>query len=142
MPWITQEIRRLMRKRDKLYQKQKTGSGKDRCHFKRVKHLVQLKIKISYENNLADILGVGSCDENEGSGFPPKKLFSLIKNSRQDNRGISTLRDSENILHSGNVKKANLLNSQISVRFLKFIPTKVRSIVYQADTQFLSRKYS
>ena len=33
LPWITQEIRRLMRKRDKLYQKQKTGSGKDRCHF-------------------------------------------------------------------------------------------------------------
>ena len=47
LPWITQEIRRLMRKRDKLFQKQKSGSGKDRCHFKRVKHLVQLKIKIS-----------------------------------------------------------------------------------------------
>ena len=38
-------------------------------HFKRVKHLVQLKIKISYENYLADILGVGSGDDNEGSGF-------------------------------------------------------------------------
>ena len=94
-----------MRKRDKLYQKQKSGSGKDRCHFKRVKHLVQLKIKISYENYLADILGVGSGDENEGSRFSPKKLFSLIKNSRQDNRGISTLKESENILHSENVKR-------------------------------------
>ena len=125
LPWITQEIRRLMRKRDKLYQKQKTGSGKDRCHFKRVKHLVQLKIKISYENYLADILGVGSCDENEGSGFSPKKLFSLIKNSRQDNRGISTLRDSENILHSGNVKKANLLNSQFQSVFSSLSPLKL-----------------
>ena len=94
-----------MRKRDKLYEKQKSGSGKDRCHFKSVKHLVQLKIKISYENYLADILGVGSGDENEGSRFSPKKLFSLIKNSRQDNRGISTLKDSENILHSENVKR-------------------------------------
>ena len=114
-----------MCKRDKLYQKQKTGSGKDRCHFKRVKHLVQLKIKISYENYLADILGVGSCDENEGSGFSPKKLFSLIKNSRQDNRGISTLRDSENILHSGNVKKANLLNSQFQSVFSSLSPLKL-----------------
>ena len=114
-----------MRKRDKLYQKQKTGSGKDRCHFKRVKHLVQLKIKISYENYLADILGVGSCDENEGSGFSPQKLFSLIKNSRQDNRGISTLRDSENILHSGNVKKANLLNSQFQSVFSSLSPLKL-----------------
>ena len=59
LPWITQEIRRLVRKRDKLYQKQKSGSCKDRCHFKRVKHLVQLKIKISHENYLADILGGG-----------------------------------------------------------------------------------
>ena len=68
LPWVTQEIRRLMRKRDKLYQKQETGSGKD-SHFKRVKHLVQLRINISYVNYLADILGVGSCDENEGLGF-------------------------------------------------------------------------
>ena len=82
LPWITQEIRPLMRKRDKLYQWQKSGLGKDSCHFKRVKHLVQLKVKLSYENFLADILGVGSDDDNEGSGFSPKKLFCLIKNSR------------------------------------------------------------
>ena len=121
--WITQEIRRLMRKRDKLNQKQKSGSNKDRCHFKRVKHLVQQKIKNSHENYLADILGVGSSDGNESSGFSPKKLFSLMKNSRQDDRGISALKDSENILHSGNVKKANLLNSQFQSVFLTLIPT-------------------
>lgn len=46
-----------MCKRYKLYQKQKSGSNKDRCHFKRVKHLVQQKIKIAYENYLAGILG-------------------------------------------------------------------------------------
>ena len=34
LPWITQEIRQLMRKRDKLYHKQKLGSNKDKCHFK------------------------------------------------------------------------------------------------------------
>ena len=61
--------------------------------------------KKSYENYLADILGMCSSDENEGFGFSSKKLFCLIKNSRQDDRGISTLKDSENILHSRNVKK-------------------------------------
>ena len=85
---------------------------------------MQLKIKISYENYLADILGVGSGDENEGSGFSPKKLFSLIENSRQDNRGISTLKDSANILHSGNVKKANL-NSQFLSVFSRLSPLKL-----------------
>ena len=45
-------------------------------HFKGVKHLVQLKIKLSYENYLEDIIGVGSTDENEGSGFCLKKLLA------------------------------------------------------------------
>ena len=55
--------------------------------------------------------------------FSSKKLFNLLKNSRQDNQGISTLKDSENTLHSGNVKKANLLNSQFQSVFFTFIPT-------------------
>ena len=42
----------------------------------RVEHLVQLKIKISYENYLADILGVGSGDENEGSRFSQKNFLA------------------------------------------------------------------
>ena len=76
LPWITQEIRRLMRKRDKLYHKQKSGSNKDRCHFKQVKHLVQRKIKTAHENYLADILGVGSGDGDENPGFSAKKLLT------------------------------------------------------------------
>ena len=68
---------------------------------------------------------MGSGDENEGSGFFPMKLFSLIKNSRQDTRGISTLKDSENILHSGNVKKANLLNSQFQSVFSRLSPLQL-----------------
>ena len=63
--------------------------------------------------------------KQEGSGFSPKKLFSLIKNSRQDNRGISTLKDSENILRGGNVKKANILNSQFQSVFLCLSPLKL-----------------
>ena len=112
-----------MHKRDKLYHKQKSGSNKDRCHFKQVKHLVQRKIKIAHENYLADILGVGSGDWDENSGFSSKKLFNLLKNSRQDSQGISTLKDSENTLHSGNVKKANLLSSQFQSVFFTLIPT-------------------
>ena len=88
LPWITQEIRRLMRKRDKLYQKTsqvRVGIGVTSKGSKSSAAKI-----ISHENYLADILGVGS------GRFSPKKLFSLFKNSRQDNQGISTLKDSEN----------------------------------------------
>ena len=77
LPWIIQEIRRLMHLINFFKNKtKKSGPGKDMCHFKRVKHLVQQKIKISYENYLADTLWVVSRDENEGSGFSPKKLLA------------------------------------------------------------------
>ena len=47
-----------------------------------------------------------------------EKLFSLIKNSRQDARGISTLKDTtDNTLLSENFKKANLLNRQFQSVF-------------------------
>ena len=64
-----------MCKRDKLYHKQKSGSSKDRCHFKQVKHLVQRKIKTAHENYLADILGVGSGDGDENPGFSFQETF-------------------------------------------------------------------
>ena len=131
LPWITQEICRLMRKRDKLYHKQKSGSNKDRCHFKQVKHLVQRKIKTAHENYFADILGVGSDDGDESPGFSSKKLFNLLNNNRQDNQGISTLKDSENTLHSGNVRKANLLNSQFQSVFSRLSPLRLGQLCIQ-----------
>ena len=108
-----------MRKRDNFYHKQKSGSNKDRCHFKQVKHLAQRKIKIAHEKYLADTLGVGCGDGFWG--FFKETVQFIQKNSRQDNRGISTLKDSKNILHSGNVKKANLLNSQFQSDYFTLI---------------------
>ena len=83
LPWITQEIKRLVRKRDSLFQKQKRGRSKDRHHFKQVKHLVQSKIRQAYNNYLQNILGLseeGNDTDEKNSGFVPKKaLFSYKK---------------------------------------------------------------
>ena len=72
LPWLTQEIKRLIRKRDSLYQKQKRGRSRDRHHFKQVKHLVQAKIKMAYNNYLENILGLsegGDDTAEKNSGF-------------------------------------------------------------------------
>ena len=46
---------------------------------------------------------------------------SVLKNSRQDSRGISTLKDKENnTLHSDNIEKANLLDQQFQSFFFFF----------------------
>ena len=64
LPWITQEIKRLIRRRDSLFQKQKNGHSRDRRHFKQVKHLVQTKIKTAYICYLQSILGLSDDEGN------------------------------------------------------------------------------
>ena len=76
LPWIIQEIKRLIKKRDCLFITQKTiGKTKDRHHFRQVKHLIQTKVRIAYDHYLQDLLGLAdqSADENP-SGFIPKSF--------------------------------------------------------------------
>ena len=98
LPWITQHIKRLIRKRDSLFQKQKKGHPRDRHHFKEVKHHVQSKIRTAYNNYLQSVLGLsdeeGNIDkDSDKQKFAPKQLFSLIKNAKQDSHGVSPLKE-------------------------------------------------
>ena len=58
-PWINQEIRRLMRKRNKLYKRMKrSGRPNDTKKFLEYKYLVRRVIDRAYERYLGDILGI------------------------------------------------------------------------------------
>ncbi|MCW4309234.1 MAG: reverse transcriptase domain-containing protein [Candidatus Thiodiazotropha endolucinida] len=116
LPWISNHIRRDMRKRDKLYRKFKTSKTADsRKKFLKIKHSVKRQIKVSYENYLQGILGINSSSDNDQdqvqSDFSRKRLFSLLKNSKQDSQGISLLKEGE-YTYTTNVDKANSLNRQ------------------------------
>ena len=123
----------MIGKRDRLYQKQKSGSIRERQHFKNVRHLVQSKLKSAYNNYLLDILGLGSSsDSGDSSGFTPKKLYSLIKNSRQDAQGVSPLKDSStDTLLTGNSDKASLLNREFQSVFSKMSPLNLSQTCLQ-----------
>ena len=59
LPWITQSIRREIRKRDRWYQKFKRSKDpKHRRSFLNSKHGVKQKIKLAYDKYLEDILGL------------------------------------------------------------------------------------
>ena len=80
--------------------------SRDRHHLKQVKHLVQAKIKSAYNCYIQNILGLSDGgDENihKNSGSISKKLFSLIKNARQDPNTTSSLNKE---------KKNNIFNRQ------------------------------
>ena len=70
-PWINQEIRRLMRKRDKLYKHwSRSGRPDDQKKFLDQKHLVRRITDRAYEKYLKDILGLNN--EEDDPDAPPR----------------------------------------------------------------------
>ena len=113
LPWITQEIRRKMNRRDNLYHIQKT-TGKDshRKLFKKVKYEVDCMTKKSYNAYLYSLVGITDKTPDTDSSRPnTKKLFSFLKNCRQDSKGSSPLKKDEQLC-TDNIQKTNLLNCQ------------------------------
>ena len=77
LPWVTQEIRRKMNKRDHLYQVQKSsGKDADRLLFKKVKYEVDSMIKTSYNNYLDSLVGVIDGSPGTDGAHPNSKNCS------------------------------------------------------------------
>ena len=104
---------------------------------------MQSKIKTAYNNYLQNILGLtedGSDTTGNDSGFVPKKLFSLIKNSRQDAQGVTPLNDPRtNQTSSINKEKANILNRQFQSVFSQLSPLKLGQICTDKLQQYFNR---
>ena len=65
-PWLNQEIRCLMRKRDKLYKRMKrSGRLNDTKKFLEYKHFVRRVTDRAYERYLGDILGINTTTEQK-----------------------------------------------------------------------------
>ena len=95
-PWINQEIRRLMRKRNRLYKRMKrSGRPNDTKKFQEYKHLVRRVTDRTYECYLVDILGINTTteqEENSPAKVNTKKMKSLLNHSKQDSSGVAPLK--------------------------------------------------
>ena len=129
LPWVTREIKRMMNKRDRLYQVQKrTSNENDRCQFKKAKYTYTLsKLKTAYNSYLDSV--VGTSDDEENDIRPESKtLFSYLKNCRQNSQGTAPL-SLDGQLHTDNVKKANKLNNQFQSVFTPKSPLKLQQLL-------------
>ena len=115
-PWINGEVQHLLRKRDRLYRKyQKFGNHELHSRFLKLKHAIRRKSKQAYEHYLLDILGLN--DASDPSNTSPtlkacnKKLFSLLKHSKQDSSGISALKK-DGVAHTDNKQCSDIFNDQ------------------------------
>ena len=121
-----------MNHRDHLYQIQKkSGKEEDRQKFKKVKYEVDSMINTSHSNYLDSLVGIiDDSDPIENSRPNTKKLFSYLKNCRQDSQGIAPLKEDGQIC-TDNVKKANLLNKQFQSVFTPKSPLELKKLCHQ-----------
>ena len=119
-----------MRKRDKLYRRwSRSGRPDDQKKFLDQKHLVRRIIDRAYEKYLKDILGLN--DEEHDLESPPKvktkKLYSLLKHSKQDPSGIAVLKANAKT-YTADTDKANALNAQFHSVFIPKSPISLKQL--------------
>ena len=143
LPWMTQEIKLTIQKRDSLYDKYKgLRRPTDRCAFLEAKQLVKQKLKQAHDRYIEEILGLTnsleqpepncqSSPEPHKSTLAPKKLFSLLKNSKQDSKGIAPLKK-DGKLYSNTVVEANVLNQQFQSVFTPKCSLKLSQLASMA----------
>ena len=122
-----------MHKRDKFYKRMKRSgrpSDSKKFHEYMYKHLVHRVTDRAYERYLGDILGLNATDSPE-ENLPPKvntkKLYLLLKHSKQDSSGVAPVKsDGQTLSHERD--KANALNRQFQSVFSPKSPECLSSL--------------
>jgi hypothetical protein len=111
LPWITKEIKALIRKRNKLFRKRRTSRMEKRIQNMYLKRTLQSKIWEEYWKYLEGIICFNESDPNSERPQKQKKFWNYIKGLRKDNSGVAPLRDN-GILVNNTQQKAEILNIQ------------------------------
>ena len=120
LPWLTKQIKRLMKKRDKLYSRFKqTKLEKDRKAFRRLKHEAQKQQRQAYWAYVQDLI---SPEQNNDEDRGNKKFWTYIKHCKQDSSGVAPLLDKDGKLVDDAKGKAEILNGQFTSAFSKISP--------------------
>ena len=86
LPWITQDIRHNMRKRDSLYQKYKRRrTPKEREGIVQMRHQVRRKLNLAHNQYLQEILGISKTEdasEPSKSSYSAKKFYTMLNRSK------------------------------------------------------------
>ena len=87
-PWITPEIKKFIRKRERLYKrKKKLGNTKSTEKFKIIKRKVQRELRRAYWKYVEEIVRPQE-DDNQYRGM--KRFWTYIKHKLTDNKGIAS----------------------------------------------------
>ena len=128
--WINQEIRRLIRKRDKLYKRwSRSGRPDDQKKFLDQKHLVWRVSDQANKKYLQDILGINddTDDPDTPSKVKTKKTVLPAETFKAGLGGISLLKANGKTF-SEDSDKVNALNGQFNYVFSPKSPTSIKQL--------------
>ena len=109
LPWVTAEIRRMIRKRNRSYSMYKTfNSSEFYERFKSLKRDIQKKLRTSYQQYINSLISYES-DDNNHLHNNNKKFWTYIKSLRKDNHGIPPLNLNDTVI-SDSLHKADAFN--------------------------------
>jgi hypothetical protein len=110
-PWITPEVKKILKKRDRLYiQATKTRSPEKWNSFKEHRQMAKNAIRSSHQDYITNMIGT-ELQENQ------KPFWKYIKSLRKDNQNIPTLKVKDMAPAASDQSKANALVDQFSSVF-------------------------
>ena len=130
LPWIDTSIKRLIRKRDKLYFRARRSSSLDiKNHYKRFRAHVQKAIRDAYWKHISNIFTLDTeiiDPDSPRKNEKAKKFWSFVKALKKDAFGITSLREN-GILKTDTVEKANICNKQLQSAFTRETDSEIPS---------------
>ena len=124
LPYMTRDIKRLINKKKRVYNRAKRyNRRKDWALFRNLRKCVHSQLNKAYRNYINCLLDP---EQNKNN----KKFWRYVKSKRQDNFGVSTLKGNGKVA-TDQKAKAEMLDNQFSSVFTKEntsnLPDKGRS---------------
>ena len=93
LPWLTNSIKRMVRKKQRLYNKAKrTKNATVWKKFKNVRKQIKKQLATAHDDYVADLLSFPQ-DSNTSKPVPTKRFWSYIKSKKSHDVGIAPLKD-------------------------------------------------
>ncbi len=108
LPWITPGFRRMIRKKQRFYNKAKKSKEEEHWRdFRNMRRKTKKAIENSYNDYVTGLLDFNKKSKKYSIG---KKFWSYVKNQRKDNSGIISLKNEDDNLVSRGEGKVHILN--------------------------------
>ena len=129
-PWITLDIKRLLRKPRKLFEKQQGSAYARRAsqHYRSLKAFTPKSIRKAYWHYIEGII---TDKDDDDSPTSDKKFWRFVKHRKQDTQGVAPLKKNKKLVDDP-VDKANILNSQFQSVFSARNPLSLKTLSTRA----------